>query len=29
MEKGIKGSGLLDREQQVQVFKGPWKNNTL
>ena len=23
MKKGIKRSGLLDREQQVQVFKGP------
>lgn len=29
MEKGKEEEGLSDREQQMQMFKDPWKNNVL
>ena len=29
MEKGMEEEGLSDREQQMQMFKDPWKNNIL
>lgn len=29
MEKGVEEEGLSDRDQQMQMFKDPWKSNML